>query len=305
MKTILTAAVILFTAACATTCATFRSGVGDRFLEHPPYYAGAKVGAGSGRIVHLPMLYQRGASQAPFLDPAAGAGTPTDAMLAEMNALLDSLRLTSPIARGAALGGTAPDVAFGCEQRGSDDCEERDEEVLGRRNTTMRLAVGRPSSEWIERVRAVLDESGADYALVVTLEVGQYWTRQTGLRGNKSVELGTAHTMPRPLGPSTTMKRSRSSNGGQRGHSLEAPVSVLQVTGALVDRDGKAVRIGAEGIMARRTSLLGSAVGLQRILRDEDIEAARSLKREELPGQPLAWQVALRHLVEELTGAGT
>jgi hypothetical protein len=151
----------------------------------------------------------------------------------------------------------------------------------------MRLAVGRPSSEWIEGVRAVLDESGADYALVVTLEVGQYWTRQTGLRGSKSVELGTAYTMPLPWLT-----------------SLEAPVSVLQVTGALVDRDGKAIRIGAEGIMARRTSLLGSAVGLQRILRDEDIEAARLLKREELPGQPLAWQVALRHLVEELAGAG-
>ncbi len=54
--------------------------------------------------------------------------------------------------------------------------------------------------------------------------------------------------------------------------------------------------------MARRTSLMGSAVGLQRILRDEDIEQARSLKRDDLPGQPLAWQVAMRHLVEQLTG---
>ena len=26
---------------CATTGATFGSGVGDRMLEHPPYYAGA------------------------------------------------------------------------------------------------------------------------------------------------------------------------------------------------------------------------------------------------------------------------
>ena len=84
--------------------------------------------------------------------------------------------------------------------------------------------------------------------------------------------------------------------------SLEAPVSVLQVTGALVDREGKAVRIGAEGIMARRTSLMGSGVGLQRILRDEDIEQTRSLVRDDLPGRPLAWQVALRHLVEQLTG---
>jgi len=159
--------------------------------------------------------------------------------------------------------------------------------VLGRQNTTMRLAVGRPSTEWITAARAAIDEAGADHALVITLEIGQYWTRQTGLRGAKSVELGTQHIMPLPWLT-----------------SLEAPVSVLQLTGALVDREGKAVRIGAEGILARRTSLMGSAVGLQRILRDEDIEQARSLKRDDLPGQPLAWQVALRHLVEQLTGRG-
>ena len=51
------------TTGCATTGATFQSGVGDRFLEHPPWYAGRDVavtgvggrfggrqpGAGAGR----------------------------------------------------------------------------------------------------------------------------------------------------------------------------------------------------------------------------------------------------------------
>ncbi|HZA51832.1 MAG TPA: hypothetical protein VE549_13900 [Myxococcaceae bacterium] len=32
--------------------------------------------------------------------------------------------------------------------------------------------------------------------------------------------------------------------------SLETPVSVLQLTGALIDRSGQAVRIGAEGSAA-------------------------------------------------------
>lgn len=286
MKAILTAALALVTAACATTGATYKSGVGDRFLEHPPWYAGDQAAA-PARIAHLPVLYQRGASQASFLDPAAGSGTPTGALIAEMTAWLDSLGLTSPITRGTRLTGTPPDVMFGCEQRGGDECEEREEEVLGRQNTTMRLAVGRPSTEWIAGARAALEEAGADHAMVITLEIGQYWTRQTGLRGAKSVELGTQHTMPLPWLT-----------------SLEAPVSVLQLTGVLIDREGKAVRIGAEGILARRTSLMGSAVGLQRILRDEDIEQARSIRREDLPGQPLAWQVAMRHLVQRLTGRG-
>jgi len=69
----------------------------------------------------------------------------------------------------------------------------------------------------------------------------------------------------------------------------------------LVDRDGKALRIGAEGFVARRTRLLVSAVGGQELLGDEDVRAARTARREDLPGAPLAWQVALRRLVSSLT----
>src|SRR5918999_4454778 len=81
-------------AACATTGSTFRSGVGDAHLESPPYYAGARVSRDAiSRIVHLPIGYQRGATQSPIFDPAAGAGTPTARLLAAMNAYLDSLRV--------------------------------------------------------------------------------------------------------------------------------------------------------------------------------------------------------------------
>ena len=283
MIRILVAASLLVSTACASTGATFRSGVGDRFLEHPPYYAGAAASSGASAIAMFPVHYQRGASQPPFLDPGAGKGSATAALLADMNAWLDSLRLTRASLSAATIRGTAPDVHFGCEQDATDDCEERDEAVLGRRGTTMRLAVGRPSQEWIDSLGPALDAAGASHALLITLEVGQYWTRQTGLRGNKSVELGTGNTMSLPWLT-----------------SLEAPVSVLQLTGVLIDREGKAIRIGAEGFLARRTSLLGSAAGLQRILRDEDVEQARTMRREDLAGNPLAWQVALRHIVTQL-----
>ncbi|HSL69113.1 MAG TPA: hypothetical protein VK864_02670, partial [Longimicrobiales bacterium] len=102
---------------------------------------------------------------------------------------------------------------------------------------------------------------------------------------SKEIELGTGYTMALPWLT-----------------SLDDPVTVLQLTGALIGRDGRALRIGAEGLIAHRTSFLLSALGAQRIISDEDVERVRSARREDLPGQPLVWQVALRRLVAGLTG---
>jgi hypothetical protein len=77
---------------------------------------------------------------------------------------------------------------------------------------------------------------------------------------------------------------------------------LLQLTGVLVDRSGKAVRIGAEGFYARRTRLTVSAIGGQEVIGDEDLIAAAVVRRDDLPGAPLAWQVAIRELVTRLTG---
>jgi hypothetical protein len=291
-------------AACATTGATFRSGVGDAMLEHPPYYAGAAaqaVAADTARIGHLPVVFQPGAAQASIFDPKYGPGTPVGTLLGEMNAYLDSLTGASGLSVRLVEGGRVsavahaatrvpPDVRFGClTETGlpGDDCAERGDSALGRGRQGMSLAVGRPSAEWTAWIDEVAAERGVGRVLVVTLEVGFYLPRQTGLRGDKSVELGTGNIAKLPWLT-----------------SLETPVAVLQLTGALVGRDGQAIRIGAEGFMAKRTRLSVSALGAQELLTAEDVEAARTLKRDDLPGTPLAWQVALRRLVGQVTGRG-
>lgn len=81
-----------------------------------------------------------------------------------------------------------------------------------------------------------------------------------------------------------------------------AVVVASRTTAALVERDGRVVRIGAEGFYARRTRLLVSAVGGQELMSDEDIVAARTLRREDLPGAPVAWKVAMRELVGRVIG---
>ena len=291
------ALLMLGSAACATAGATFNSGVGDAFPEHPPYYAGVArtaVAADASRLGYLPIVFQRGASQSEIFDPRSAPGTPTAALLAEMNAYLDTLvgngtvavRIAAPVASGGAP--TPPDVRFGCltgTGAPEDDCTADASSALGRGRQQMKLAVGRPSTEWIARTGEAMSAAGAARALVVTLEIGQMMLRQSGLRGDKELEMGTGYTARLPWLT-----------------SLETPVPVLQLTGALVDRDGKAIRIGAEAFFAKRTPFLLSGVGAQALLRDEDVADARTARRDELPGRPLAWQVALRNLVAQLTG---
>jgi hypothetical protein len=283
-------AIPLLLAACATG-STFRSGVGDAHLERAPYYAGRAVSPDSGRIAHVPVVYQRGGSQSPMFDPEGGPQSPVASLLREMNGYLDSLGVTTRVTVWPPLG-TPPDVQFGCATDLPDECAEeggvsgqKAGGFLGSNRNRMRLAVGRPSTEWVAWEQEALASAGASRALVLTLEIGQYWPYQANIRGSKEIELGTRHIVALPWLT-----------------SLDAPVSVLQLTGALVGPDGLAIRIGAEGLLARRTSLVMSGLGAQALISDEDVQAIRTARRDDLQGQPLVWQVALRNLVAELTG---
>lgn len=287
----LLAALVLATA-CATTGVTLGSGVGDTFPEHAPWYAGrsmAELGRDSTVIGHLALAVQPRAAAPAGFDPPAAAGSALDQLLASMNAYLDGLGVTRPLpASGAAVRGVPPDVRFGCvPEHGApgNDCAPRGDSALGRGHQAMQLSVGRPSRDWVASVRPLLSGAGAGRVLVVTLEVGDYLVRQEGLAGTKMVELGTSHRVNLPWLT-----------------SLETPVSVLQVTAALVDSSGRALRIGAEGILARRTRLLVSAMGGQELLTEEDVRKAMVARRDDLPGRPLAWEVALRELVTRVTG---
>lgn len=286
MTRLFSTGVLLSLAGACATGSTLGSGVGDRILEHPPFYAGATMTTGGGSISHLPVGYQRGAMQDAMFEPASGSGTPTAALVQDLTAYLDSLGVTTRLA-GSVSRGTAPDVQFSCETDPADTGEEclTGPGALGRGDIRMRLAVARPSAEWVSWAGAAMDAAGVTSVLVLTLEVGQYRIAQRGLRGDKVVELGTGHTVSLPWLT-----------------SLETPVQVLQLTGALIGRDGKAVRIGAEGLLARRTGLPASAVGLERLLTDAEVAELRAARRDDLPGRPLVWQHALRTLVGELTG---
>ena len=286
--------------ACAYTGATLGSGVGERLLTRPPYYAGAPVSDPDAigvpaRTGHLPVMYQQGANQPSIFDPAQSEvmlGL-LDAMTLALDSLGSSVRLVeggrvSAVTHAATL--HPLDVQFNCYTDTGfhdDDCAVAGDTALGRGTATMRLAVTRASPEWREWIGSTMDGLGIEQALVITLEVGHYFVRQRGLAGKKEVQLGTDHTVSLPWVT-----------------SLATPVSVLQLTGALVGRDGKAIRIGAEGMLARRTSIEISAIGGQELISDADVEALLTARREDLQGRPLIWRTALETLATRLIGGG-
>jgi len=270
------------TAACASAGATYQSGVAPKSFDRPPFYAGADVPNVSG-VAHLPIRYQRGAEQGAQFEPKSATGSPAAALVAEMNAYLDSIAASAKLSPTSAEVGSAPDVHFGClpAMVGGDCVGDGDEDA----NHHLELSVGRPSQDWIGWIVTALGSASHDKALLITLELGQYWPRQKGLSLGKEIRLGSDYTVGVPWLT-----------------SLEHPVAVVQLTGALVGRDGRAIRIGAEGMLPKRSHIVVSALGAQALVTDEDIERLRTLRRDDLPNQPLVWQVALRNLVSQLTG---
>ncbi|MGE0554774.1 MAG: hypothetical protein AB7R55_15200 [Gemmatimonadales bacterium] len=225
------------------------------------------------------MRYQPGASLPASFDPPAGAGTALDGLLGDLDRYLADRPGLRFLGRRT-LSGAGPDVEFGCELDPSGECLPWEPG-----HPSHRLAVTRASSTWIASLDSLMAADEVDHLILLTLEVGQYHPRQRDLLGRKSVELGRDHAVSVPWLT-----------------SLETPVSVLQLTGALIDRSGRAVRIGAEGILARRTSLPASSIGLQRLLTEEEVDAARATRREDLRGQPPVWLAATEELLDLLLG---
>jgi hypothetical protein len=142
----------------------------------------------------------------------------------------------------------------------------------------MNFEVEGPGKAWKEHVtRAAGDSLGA--VLVIQLGFSDQWVRQTSWKGSKSIEIGTGRAVP------VTWLT-----------SLDDPVQVLQLTGALITPAGKVMRVGAEGLMARRTGMAASMAGGQEVLTEKDLATL----------EPSTWRDALRDLVTGLmTGPAT
>ncbi|MDQ7054848.1 MAG: hypothetical protein Q9P14_18925, partial [candidate division KSB1 bacterium] len=184
----------------------------------------------------------------------------------------------------------APDVYVG-NPLGDDspDTTEFEEEIKNYgfapgEHVTLVYALA-PAFGWKQRLRQLGDEYGLQYVVFITLGISEYFPTQIDWKGNKAIYLGTGHAM--------RLKWLT---------SLDDPIEVLHFTGALMDTTGKILRAGAEGFHAKPGSFLESVFGLRRTHGEDDIDEILQLRREDLPGRPLVWKVALHNLIIQLTG---
>jgi hypothetical protein len=147
----------------------------------------------------------------------------------------------------------------------------------------MVLHLRRPSAAWQQAMSELMARKGANHAVVVSLGVSQYPKGREGVFGKKVV-LGTGHEEPiRFLTAEDKL------------------LEVLQLTGVLVDAQGRVVRAGAEGILARDTPFAAQVFDITKVLDDRTLEQVLTVERRaDLPGNPLKWEVALGNLLAGL-----
>jgi hypothetical protein len=185
----------------------------------------------------------------------------------------------------------APEIVFGCEPEFSGEavrvgkyyhsagCQEPEKDA-GLHNA---LIVQNPTKQWREVAGATLAADSAQFLLLVSLRIGdQYpWSGWSG----KGIRLGSGYDLSLPWLS-----------------AIDRPVTVVQLVGTVVNREGKVVRSGAEGLLASKPGALATLLGGQQAVSDRQLaELVFATRRDDLPGQPLAWEIALRTLVSELT----
>jgi len=278
-------AVVVAASLCLGGCAALdAAAVAEAHrLEEVQFY----VDVGSGGRLDVERLLLVPAALDPELSDALGYGRRKGEfapLLAALNADLEarsccrflpdpSLPIGAPhVYVGTAVGAFAP--------------PEGEQQVLPHEQfPPMVLHLRRPSAAWQQAMAEILARAGASHAVVVSLGVSQYPKGREGVFGKKVV-LGTGHDEPiRFLTAEDKL------------------LEVLQLTGVLVDAQGRVVRAGAEGILARDTPFAAQVFDIEKVLDDRTLQQVLTVERRaDLAGNPLKWEVALGNLLAGLRG---
>jgi len=270
----------LLVAGAAVASAAVGAGRTDQ-LNGEPYYKSYRKTAPAGELVTLPVRLNPGAD-----DDFGDLGRPQSLrlLLDELNRHLATLEWARTLDVELADEG-APEVYVGSADGEHAPAAAAMEMSGPDERAPMIIHLQFPSTAWRQALGTALADRGAKGALVLKLGFSEFSKSYKGTF-KKRVVLGTGYE---------TDIRFLSAE-------LE-PVHVLYLTGALVDLEGKVVRAGAEGILSEDTPFWAQSIGAQKeIDTDMLLRLLDEERREDLPGKPLKWQVALENLLAQLLG---
>jgi hypothetical protein len=279
-------AVLILLTAVPPLLAQVRS-IDQRLLKEPPFYHtfSKRAPAPVGRILVLPVRPYDGPGGSPLFHEDAGLAT-IAAAISERLAALDFVQRAD--------GPPLPAAHWPAIMLGDEEIVTGEPRQAGNRRSA--LAVTNPSRDWKRALQPVLQAAGADHVIVLSLGLSELYLRQD-LRGRKTLSIGTGYRVPIAWM-----------------NDLESTVGVLTLSGALYDASGRLIRAGSEGIIAGRPSfwqgVLAKTItgGRGRITTIGDADDPQTVlaahRREDLPGAPLAWEVALDNLLSQLLQRG-
>jgi hypothetical protein len=264
----------------AAACATSRTILPVKTLGEPPYYHSYRRDRPpeGAVIAHLPV---RADATTHFWLEERSLGPLLDAM----TTLLDSAGWTRRLDSLPRPADEGPRVYVGSlegEGAPSTDSAWRAHLEL----PVMIVQADEPTGRWRDGLRRIAAARRVDHLLVVQVGLSEYIVTQLrpGLSAPWGVELGTDHV----------------ANMGKSFFRAKQ-AQVLHFTGALLAADGRVLRVGAEGVVAQKPNFLLSLFDVRSAVSDEDVGTLLAdHRREDLPGRPLVWQVALQNLVAQL-----
>jgi hypothetical protein len=157
--------------------------------------------------------------------------------------------------------------------------EKMEEEIYD----PMVIFLNGPTKSWASEAAMTLQEQNAEHLLHIWVSFAEYPKAEKGLVKTQ-VHLGTNYS-----------KETRFLRDDTK------PVEVLQIVGLLTDSKGNVVRAGAEGVIHNDTGFWLQILDIKELINDEMLERVLSRsKRNDLPGDPLALDVALENLVAQL-----
>lgn len=253
-------------------------------LSKAPFYKTfdkkAKPTAGT-RFVHLPFAIDKFTDEEFFFQGREKVLLPLTDVL---NRYLDSLSWSSAISPDAFPAPGAPSLFVGSSESVT---APPSAEMLREEYDTyppMAMHVNKPGKAWKTALGKTLIDSRADYMLVFWIGFNEYPKAKKGVF-KKKVVLGTDYE------PEIRFLSDE----------LE-PVEVLQISGMMIDKKGNIVRAGAEAFIYEDSPFWVLVLGAATSIDDNTIQRSiMEIRRDDLPGNPPAWRVALYNLVQQLT----
>jgi hypothetical protein len=263
-----------------------------------PYYRILKktVPAANARIGFVPVAPDARALEMP---------TYKDAQIpALLNAITtfaqDSLKLQK-LNVSAAKPTDAPDMFLGSILQGQRplyvtlDCASAKESP----ENCLRIAGQAGSKAWMQQLQAEMAKQNLDYALVLQLGEGYIYPNGKIKQVNAVVSKRQAPPAGLDMGTDFWLPMT------QKWVATNKPIDVLFVKGLLIGKDGKIIRAGGEGITAAsKAKFMEQVVNISHEFSEAELKSVEhDLRRDDLPGQPLNWQVATRQLVKTLANS--